>query len=225
MRNKNRIVVCNGKGGVGKTTSVIEIAAELSNVQQGRLLVIDIDPSANSTLHLLGYIPKQSELTISNLLLDDDLDTKALFRKATSAWPNTYVIPSNETLNRVPALIEGQEYWINLLDENLETFEHNFDYILIDTPPLTNALTKLALRAANKLLIPTDISEYSDSSDNKILALVKSLEKKGNHKLDLVKLVMTMQQKGNSFAVREAIQTAIKEHGDIFDPVFIPHTT
>ncbi len=224
MRNKNRIVVSNSKGGVGKTTSVIEICAAAARLNIGKGLVIDLDPQGNASRHLLGEVPKPKDETVYDLLMEEDTDIKSVLKKANASWPNVWVIPANQRLKNADKTLESIPHWIDLLDEIVEQIESKFAYIIIDTPPAMNALTKMAVKAANKLLIPTDGSLYSDDGDKTILALVETLKKRTNHHLDLVKMVMTQQQKAGAHAVRHAMNALKSNYEDVFDPVRLPHS-
>ena len=202
-RNKNRLVIANGKGGVTKTTTTAEIAAHASR-RKKKLLLIDMDPQGNLSSTLLGYIPPTSQLTIFDLLIDEDVEIKNVIQKGSLNWPGICILPSNQKLSTAYKFLETEPNWISRLDEVVEQIEHNFDAVVIDTPPSMGLLTKMAIRAANKLLIPADTSTFSDSGDETILALVQHIEKKTGHKLDIIKMVLALQQKQNSFVTKDS---------------------
>lgn len=221
-RNSNRIVIANSKGGVTKTTSLCEVAAHGAKLDK-KILCIDLDPQGNTSSTLLGRCLDSRELTIFDLLVDEEANIREAIAKATDNWPNIWVIPGNQKLERAYKFLESEPNWISRLDEVLEQIEHNFDAVLIDTPPAMGMLTKMAIKAANKLLIPTDTSRFANDGDETILGLVNHIQKKTGHKLDDIKMVLTLQQKKGSHATRDAIRYLTDKYDEIFLPVDLPH--
>lgn len=221
-RHKNRILFANNKGGVGKTTSLVEICAH-AVFKNKKVLIIDMDPQGCASRVFLGEIPGPKDSTIFDVLVGQAEVTDAL-KKATENWPRVHVLGANQKLEVAHKFLEPEPGWETALDEVVESIEENFDLILIDSPPALGLLTKIAIRAANKLVIPTDISLYADDGLSKLLALVDHIEKKTKHKIDLVKVVVTAMQKGGAHATRNALKRLQDEVGEMFMPVELPHT-
>jgi len=150
------IAFCNQKGGVGKTTTSLNIAACLAAAEK-RTLLIDLDPQGNSTTGF-GFNKHELQKTVYNIFTSDDplesllLDTELPFLK---------LIPSNTAL--VGAEIELVEIVSRetILKNKLSTITNNFDFILIDCPPSLNLLTINALSAANSVIIPVQCEYYA----------------------------------------------------------------
>jgi chromosome partitioning protein len=223
QRNQNRIAVTNNKGGVGKTTTLIEICAHAVEAQK-RVLVIDNDPQGNASRILLGYIPKVKDLTIFDLLIGE-AEVTDVVKKATENWPRVYVIGANQKLESAHKFLESQPGWETALDDVVESIEDNFDIVLIDSPPNLGFLTKIAIRAANKIIIPTDTSVYAEDGLTKILALIENIETKTKHKVDVVRIVLAALQKGGAHSTRNTIAKLKTSYKDLFLPVELPHTT
>lgn len=223
MRHHNRIAISNSKGGVGKTTTCLEIGAHAARMGM-KVLFVDMDPQANTSSSILGYTPKATDPTIFELLVEDHGDVLQVIKKGTECWPNSYCLPCNQRLGSAYKFLESEPNWITALDEIIESIEDNFDLILIDTPPSMGLLTKLSIRAANKLLIPTDTSRFADDGDETIIAQVMLLEKKSGHKLDLIRMVLTLQQKRGAYATRDSIDYLKSQYNDLFLDIDIPHS-
>lgn len=221
-RNQNRIVVANSKGGVTKTTSLCELAAHAS-FEGKRVLCIDLDPQANTTSTLLGHTPTSKDKTLFDLLIDNETDIKDVLCKGSDNWPHIWLLPANQKLEKTYKFLESEPNWISRLDEVIQQIEHNFDAILIDTPPTMGLLTKLAIMAANKLLIPTDTSRFSNDGDETILALAEHIQEKTGHKLETIKMVLTLQQKGGARANVNARKYLKEHYKKIFWDIELPH--
>ncbi|HET9239184.1 MAG TPA: AAA family ATPase [Oligoflexus sp.] len=221
-RHKNRITIGNNKGGVGKTTTTVELCAH-AVYQRKKTLIVDADPQANASRIFLGYKPGAKDTTLFDVLLGEADVTDAL-KKATDNWPGVYVLPGSQKLESAHKFLESEPGWETALDEIIESIEDNFDLILIDSPPALGLLTKIAIRAANKVLIPTDTSIYGEEAVTKMFALIEHIEKKTKHKVELVRVVLAAMQKGGAYATREALSKLKTEYGDSFLPIELPHT-
>lgn len=219
---KKRVGVGNNKGGVGKTTTLVELVAN-SVRRKKKTLVLDLDPQCGAGQMLLGAVPEMDEITLFHVLIGN-AGVKDALRKASSNWPGVYVLCSNQKLENAHKFLETEPGWETCLDEIIESIEDNFDEIYVDMPPATGFLTKIALRAINTLVIPTDISIYAASGLNKMFALIDHFERKSNHKIDLVRVIVTASQKGGSKVIRSALDELKEKYGDQYLPVDLPHT-
>lgn len=148
------ISVTNNKGGVGKTTTCINIAAGLA-LQNKRVLVIDTDPQANATFALLG--PQSSNGTLYDCLVTNRLSLPELVRKT---GEGVDIIPSSIGLSAADITLAGVPGRERLLARKLRALS-NYDYILIDTPPSLGILTVNALTCASEVFIPVGIGTFS----------------------------------------------------------------
>ncbi len=180
--------IVNQKGGVGKTTSVISLAAYLA--QKYRVLVVDMDPQANATSGL-GLDKNGEHASIYDVLLDGTAVSQAII--TTPALKNISVLPSSPSLagaevELVSAI--GREY---RLRESLEQIAGQYDYVLIDCPPSLGLLTINALTAAQDgVLIPVQCEYLALEGLSQLAQTVQMVKQYLNPNLEIRGLIMTM---------------------------------
>lgn len=198
--------IVNHKGGVGKTTSTVNIGAALAKFHKQRVLLIDLDAQANLT---------SSVGASSN---DDDIGIyHAMTGKAPIHILNVEsridIFPANILLSKAEGELNdetGREY---ILKELLENIKSDYDYILIDCPPSMGVLTINALTASTGIFIPLEPEFLSLRGLNNILKVVQLVQKRINEKADITGVFLTRFDKRTSLH-KNALETAIKHFGD-----------
>ncbi len=176
------IAVYHNKGGVGKTTTVVNLAAALSK-QGKRVLVIDLDSQANTTF-ATGLVKfddeEQDDLKQSNILhilqSEDFYTISEVARKSNFCTPAIDVVPSHIDLMQYETELNSLDYSRMILIQKLAEVQDKYDIVLIDTPPSLNFYARVALIAADYLIIPSDLKPFA----NQGLINVKDFIKKVN---------------------------------------------
>ena len=179
--------VANQKGGVGKTTTTVNIAAALS-MGGLRTLVIDLDPQGNASTAL--GVPHRDTTGIYEVLMGDESITSVIQKVA--GFPSLDCIPSNSSLANAEVNLVSMVARELRLKEALEEISPNYDYIFIDCPPSLGLLTINALAAARELLIPIQTEYYALEGLSQLLETYGIVKKRLNANLDLSTIVLTM---------------------------------
>lgn len=180
------IAITNQKGGVGKTTTTINLAASFHALKR-RVLLIDFDPQGNATTGS-GINKEKIALSISDVLINHEPIDKIIIK--TSAGYD--LLPANSTLTSAELQLlklEKREYFLR---DALSTIQHNYDFIFIDCPPALNILTVNALVAANSVLIPMQCEYYSLEGLAALLKTIEQLQSTVNSQLQIEGLLRTM---------------------------------
>lgn len=200
---KQTISIINQKGGVGKTTTAINLAAYLAKKGKS-VLIIDLDPQANATSGL-GVEKKDISSSISDVFLRKRPINKLVIELKIK---NVYLIASDPRLASTEVDIAGQERREYVLREFLKGVE-GFDYILIDCPPALGLLTINALTASDKVLIPLQAEYFALEGLSQLLQVMQQVSQSLNPELELFGVVLTMYDRRNSLSeqVRAEAQT------------------
>jgi chromosome partitioning protein len=210
------IAVTNQKGGVGKTTTCVNLAASLA-ASNRRVLVIDIDPQGNATTGC-GIEKESLEITTCDVLLGDAQAKDAITEvEQTGFW----LMPGNAdlTVAEVRLLQEiGREM---KLRNALEPISGLYDYLLIDCPPTINMLTLNALTAADGTLIPIQCEYYALEGLSALLETVKQVRNTVNQRLQIRGLLRTMYDPRNKLA-NDVSDQLLRHFGDKVYATVIP---
>ena len=181
------IAIANQKGGVGKTTTSVNLAASLG-VLEKKVLLIDADPQANATSGL--GIDIESVKAGTYQLLEHTIAAKDAILQTSS--PNLDIIPSHIDLVAIEIELVDKDKREYMLKKAMQDLKNKYDYILIDCAPSLGLLTLNALTAADSVMIPIQCEYFALEGLGKLLNTVKSVQKIHNENLDIEGLLLTM---------------------------------
>lgn len=181
------IAIANQKGGVGKTTTAINLSSCLAEAGQ-RVLTIDFDPQGNATSGL-GLEKEELEETVYEMMLGDCTLEDCLHR---DVQKDLDVLPSDSNLAGAEIELLDVEHKEYVLKEYLESIRDEYDFIIIDCPPSLSLLTINALVAADTVLVPIQCEYYALEGLSQVLRTINLVRKKMNPDLELEGVVFTM---------------------------------
>ena len=220
------VALCNQKGGVGKTTSTINLGAALAEYGR-RVLLVDFDPQGALSVGL-GVQPHQLDRTAYNLLMERDVAIDDILLK--TAVPGMDLLPSNIDLSAAEVQLVGEVAREQTLSRVIRPVVDEYDFVLIDCQPSLGLLTVNALTAANEVIVPLECEFFSLRGVALLIDTIDKVRERLNPNLKLAGILATMYD-GRTLHGREVFARVVEAFGDeVFDTVIsrtvrFPETT
>lgn len=187
------IAITNQKGGVGKTTTAVNLCAALYSIRR-KVLMVDLDPQGNATMGC-GVNKNDLQLSVYNVLENYKLIENAIINSVNGGFD---LLPGNADLTASEVALLSAQNREYSLDKALKQVENKYDYILIDCPPSLNMLTVNALTAAQSVLIPMQCEYYALEGLSALITTINGICNTLNSKLKIEGLIRTMYDSRNS---------------------------
>ena len=202
---KKILAITNQKGGVGKTTTSVNLAASLAAAQQ-RVLLIDLDPQGNATMGS-GIDKRDLQASVYDVLLGGRTVAEARIRSEAGKYD---LLPANRELAGAEVELVGMAHRETRLRDALQTVTAEYDYVLIDCPPALNLLTLNGLCAARSVMIPMQCEYYALEGLSDLVNTIRKVRASLNPELEIEGLLRTMFDPRNMLA--QQVSDQLQEH-------------
>lgn len=213
------ISIANQKGGVGKTTTTINLAAALGEAGK-KVLVIDMDPQGNTTSGV-GVDKNDLDNTIYELMLGDCSVSECVIR---NVLENVSLIPSNVNFAAAEVELIGIEKQEYILKKEMDFIKNQYDYILIDCPPSLSTLTVNALTTSDSVLVPIQCEYYALEGLSQLIHTINLIKQRLNNGIDIEGVVFTMFDSRTNLSQQVVENVRANFAYNVFDTV-IPRNT
>lgn len=210
------IAVANQKGGVGKTTTAINLSACLAEAGK-KTLIIDADPQGNTTSGL-GLDKNSIEKTMYSILLEESSVEETI---AKTCVENLDIIPSNINLSGAEIELIGHDKREYILSEAMKNIKGNYDFIIIDCPPSLNLITINSLTAADTVLVPIQCEYFALEGLEQLLHTIGLVKQRLNTSLEMEGVVFTMYDARTNLSM-EVVEEVKKDLGENVYRTIIP---
>lgn len=212
------IAVTNQKGGVGKTTTAVNLAAALGKLKK-KVLLIDMDPQGNTTSGV-GVDKRKLNYSVYSVLLDFDKINEAIIK---TKFDNLDVLPSNIELAGAEIELANLENRESKLSQAIAPVQHKYEYIIVDCPPSLGLITTNALCLCTSVIVPIQCEFYALEGLSQLMNTVRRIKSTYNPQLDIEGVLLTMFD--TRLRLNQQVAKEVKKYFDqkVFD-TFIPRT-